>query len=188
MDPNYPFGAMAGTLSHEARSLVRIAFLTSGAVVALVLYVLCLQPPAATYPAWTTALPAMNAGFNALTLALLSLAVLAIRRGRIGVHVSFHIGALASGVLFLAGYVIHHHFHGDTAVPGTGWIRPVSFFVLISHIPSATVALPLVVTSALFAATRWFSQDRRWARVTVPVWLYASLTGLVVYFLLTGAS
>ncbi len=179
---------MASTLSHEDRRLVRIAFLSSGFVVALVVYLLYLQSPAATWPAWTTALPAMNAGFNALTLGLLSLGVLAIRRRRIRTHVTFQIGALASGLLFLVGYVIHHHFHGDTPFPGTGWIRPVYFFVLITHILSATVALPLVVTSALFAATRRFSLHRRWARVTVPVWLYASLTGLLVYFLLTGAS
>lgn len=168
----------------EARRLVRVAFLASGAVFAFLLYQLYLRPPAASIPDWTASLPAVNAGLNAATTALVCLGVLAIRGGRRRLHAGLQIAALGSGALFLAGYVIYHHYQGDTPYPGTGFLRPFYFFVLITHILASAAALPLLVTTVLFAATRRFSFHRRWARVTVPVWLYASLTGLVVYAML----
>ena len=179
---------MAGTRSPEARRLVRIAFLVSGAVFALLLYLLYLQPPPASVPSWTASLPAVNAGWNALTLTLVCLGVFAIRRGRRRLHAGLQIAALVSGALFLTGYVIYHHFHGDTPYPGTGMMRPIYFFILITHILSSAAALPMLLSTVLFAATRRFATHRRWARVTVPVWLYASLTGLLVFALLTGAA
>lgn len=179
---------MSSSRSAAARPLIRTAFLTSGAIFALLIYLLYLKPPAAAAPAWTASLPAMNAGWNALTLALVCLGVLAIRQGRRRLHAGLQIAALTSGALFLAGYVIYHHFHGDTPYPGTGPLRTFYFVVLITHIVSSAAALPMLLSAVLLAATRRFSLHRQWARVTVPVWLYASLTGLLVFFLLSGAA
>lgn len=180
--------AMSQAMSPEARRLVRIAFFVSGTIFALLLYLLYVQPPAISAPAWTGSLPAVNAGWNALTLSLVCLGVLAIRRGRRRLHAGLQIAALTSGALFLAGYVVYHHFHGDTPYPGTGVLRPIYFFILITHILASAAALPLLLSTVLFAATRRFSLHRRWARVTVPVWLYASLTGLLVFVFLTAAA
>ena len=169
-----------------AHRLVRISFLIGGAIFAFILWQLYLRPPATSVPAWTRSLPALNAAFNATTTTLICLGVLAIRNGRRRLHVGCQIAALVSAGLFLVGYLTYHHFQGDTPYPGTGVLRPIYFFCLITHILASAVSLPLILTTVSFAATRRFPWHRRWARVTVPVWLYASLTGLVVYAMLHG--
>ncbi len=168
----------------EVRRLVRAAFLASGAVFAFLLYSLYFRPAAASVPEWTAGLPSLNAAFNAAAATLVCLGVLAIRAGRRRLHAGLLIAALVCGAGFLAGYGIYHYYRGDTPYPGTGLLRPVYFFTLITHILASAAALPLVLTTALLAAARRFPFHRRWARVTVPVWLCASLTGLVVYAML----
>ena len=170
--------------SEIPRRLVRAAFLIGGAVFALLIYLLYLRPPAASVPEWTAALPGVNAAFNLATTSLVCLGLLSIRSGRVRRHIGFQIAALVSAALFLAGYITYHHYQGDTPYPGTGFVRPIYFFVLITHIVASAVSVPLLITTVAFAATRRFSFHRRWARATVPVWLYASLTGLVVYAML----
>ena len=128
----------------------------------------------------------MNAAFNAATTSLICIGVLSIRLGRRRLHIGFQIAALVSAALFLAGYLTYHHFQGDTPYPGAGFWRPTYFFFLITHVMASAVSVPLILTTVSFAATRRFSWHRRWARVTVPVWLYASLTGLIVYVMLHG--
>ncbi len=167
-----------------ARRIVRTAFMTGGAIFAFIIWQLYLRPPATSVPGWTASLPAMNAAFNATTTTLICLGVLAIRNGRRRLHIGFQIAALVSAALFLVGYLTYHHFQGDTPYPGTGFLRPIYFFCLITHVLASAVSVPLILTTVSFAATRRFSFHRRWARVTVPVWLYASLTGLIVYGLL----
>ena len=168
----------------SARRIVRTAFTIGGAIFAFIIWQLYLRPAATSAPAWTASLPAVNAAFNATTTSLICLGVLAIRNGRRRLHIGFQVAALVSAALFLAGYLTYHHFQGDTPYPGTGILRPIYFFFLITHILSSAVSLPLILTTVSFAATRRFQVHRRWARVTVPVWLYASLTGLVVFAML----
>ncbi len=85
---------------------------------------------------------------------------------------------------FLVSYIVYHHFHGDTRFGGHGLVRPIYFFVLISHIVMSMVALPLVLTTLFFAATEQFERHKKLARYTFPVWLYVSVTGVAVYFFL----
>jgi len=85
---------------------------------------------------------------------------------------------------FLVSYVVYHHFHGDTPFTGQGIIRPIYFFVLISHIVLSMVAVPLVLTTLFFAGTARFDRHKKIARITFPVWLYVSVTGVAVYFFL----
>lgn len=177
---------MPDTDRDSVRRIVRTAFAAGGAVFAFIIWQLYLRPPAASVPEWTAALPAVNAAFNATTTSLICLGVVSIRTGRRRLHVAFQIAALVSAALFLAGYLTYHHFQGDTPYPGTGMLRPVYFFFLITHILSSAVSVPLILTTVAFAASRRFAFHRRWARVTVPVWLYASLTGLLVYAMLHG--
>jgi putative membrane protein len=83
-------------------------------------------------------------------------------------------------------YVIYHFFHGDTLFPGQGWIRPVYFFILISHIGLSIVALPLILAALWYGLRSQFKFHRRIARWTFPIWLYVSVTGVIVYVLLKG--
>jgi putative membrane protein len=95
------------------------------------------------------------------------------------------LSALLVASVFLASYVVYHHYHGDTPFEGRGAVRPVYFFVLVTHILGSMVALPLVLTTLFFALTRRFERHRRLARFTFPLWLYVSTTGVLVFFLLS---
>jgi|SRR5579872_4210354 len=135
-------------------------------------------------PQWVASLPAANATFNSLCALCLVGGYINIRRRRIPVHRRFMLSAAGFSALFLVSYVTYHFFHGDTRFPGHGWIRPVYFFVLISHIGLSMVALPLIFATLYFALTRGFQVHRKIARWTFPIWLYVSVTGVVVYFML----
>jgi len=79
---------------------------------------------------------------------------------------------------------VHHHFHGDTPFPGQGFIRPIYFAILISHIDLSVIALPMVLTTLYYAATAQYQTHRKIARYTFPIWLYVSVTGVAVFLFL----
>jgi putative membrane protein len=137
-----------------------------------------------TAPDWVASLPAANAAFNSLSALCLVFGYINIRRRRIAVHQRFMLSAAGFSALFLISYITYHYFHGDTKFPGQGWIRPVYFFVLISHITLSMVALPLIFATLYFALTRGFQIHRKIARWTFPIWLYVSVTGVVVFLVL----
>lgn len=130
-----------------------------------------------------TWLPALNALLNSLSAACLAAGVVQIRAGHREVHRRFMLAALTCSALFLVSYIVHHALHGDTRFLGQGAIRPVYFFILISHVLLSIVALPLVLTTAFLALTARFSVHRSWARITFPIWLYVSVTGVAVFAL-----
>ena len=129
-------------------------------------------------------LPAVNAGFNALATVCLSLGYVAIRRRRPDIHRYFMIGALAASALFLVGYLTYHYVHGDTKFAGVGAVRGVYFFFLITHIVLSVALPPLALTVVFFAWRRRFTSHRRVARFALPVWLYVSATGVLIFFML----
>jgi putative membrane protein len=135
-------------------------------------------------PEWVGYLPSANALFNSLSALCLICGYINIRRGNRVVHMRFMLTAAVFSTLFLLSYVTYHYFHGDTKFPGQGWIRPIYFFILITHIVLSTVALPLILATLWYALRSQFGFHRRVARWTFPVWLYVSVTGVVVYFVL----
>ena len=135
-------------------------------------------------PAWTEHLPLLTAIFNSTSACFIVAAVLAIHRKRVRLHAGFISVALFFSALFLAAYITNYAFYGDTKFPGTGWLRPLYFAILISHVLLSIAVVPLVLTTLLFAVTRHFTRHRRLARWTAPIWLYVSITGVVVFVLL----
>jgi len=131
-------------------------------------------------------LPAVNASLNTLSSVCLVGGFVMIKRGRPIAHRNFMVSAFAASTLFLVCYVVYHSLHGDTPFRGTGWIRPVYFAVLISHIVLSAVALPLVLTSFLFSLTGRFAKHKKVSRFTFPLWLYVSVTGVLVFLMLRG--
>ena len=129
-------------------------------------------------------LPGVNATFNALSAALVVAGFVAIRRGRREVHRKLMLAAVASSVLFLAGYVTRMALTGVHRFPGQGLLRTTYLAVLGSHTALAVVAAPLVLITLTLALRRRFTTHRRIARATLPIWLYVSVTGVVVYVLL----
>lgn len=133
-------------------------------------------------------LPAVNASLNATTAAFLLRGWFAIKAGNQRLHAFCMKSAFIVSALFLVCYIIYHSAHGDTPFPGTGFIRPIYFFILISHILLSMAVLPMILGTFFHALTRQFPTHRKWARITLPIWLYVSLTGVLVFFLLKAYS
>ena len=129
-------------------------------------------------------LPSINASLNAATAFLLILGWTLIKQRAITAHTICMLLATATSTVFLACYLYYHAHHGSTHFPGTGIWRPVYFTILITHTFLATIQLPFIFMT-LFRAFRGEFLKHVWiARVTLPMWLYVSVTGVVVYWML----
>ena len=131
-------------------------------------------------------LPAVNASLNATSAALLFAGWIAIRRKVPRVHKYFMTSAFATSSLFLVSYLVYHYAHGDTKFTGVGPIRSVYFTTLISHILLSTAVVPLALAAFWFAGRGAFARHRKVTRVLFPIWMYVSLTGVAIFFLLRG--
>ena len=129
-------------------------------------------------------LPALNAVLNATSAGLLALGYVLIRRGRREAHQKIMQAALACSALFLVSYLTYHARVGSVRFPGQGPIRTVYFAILISHTILAAVIVPLVIVTFVRARRGRFERHRAIARVTLPLWAYVSVTGVVVYWML----
>ena len=129
-------------------------------------------------------LPTVDAALNATSAVLLTLGFIFIRRGNVRAHKACMLSAVGTSTLFLACYLTYHYFHGTTRFLGQGLVRPLYFSILISHTVFAVVIVPLVLTTLYRALRGRFELHRRIARWTLPAWLYVSVTGVVVYWML----
>jgi uncharacterized membrane protein YozB (DUF420 family) len=129
-------------------------------------------------------LPHLNAGLNATSGLLLVVGYFFIRRHRVTAHLSCMIGALVVSTLFLVSYLVYHYNHGSTHFNGQGLVRPVYFIILITHTVLAVVIVPLIILTLRRAVRGEYALHRRLARWTFPLWLYVSITGVVVYLML----
>ncbi|HKQ96298.1 MAG TPA: DUF420 domain-containing protein [Candidatus Polarisedimenticolia bacterium] len=129
-------------------------------------------------------LPDFNALMNVVAATALVSGYVAIRRGRRATHRALMLTALAASVLFLAGYLTHHARVGSVPYRGTGTLRYVYFAILIPHTLLAAATLPLVAVTLTRALRERFDAHRRLARWTLPIWLYVSVTGVIVYLML----
>ena len=129
-------------------------------------------------------LPAVNAGLNAITTVFLIRGYLAIRAGNRTLHAFCQKSAFVFSSVFLVCYIVYHSVHGDSHFMGQGLIRPVYFSILVSHILLSIVALPMVLATFFFALTGRLDTHRKLARKTFPIWLYVSVTGVIIFFVL----
>jgi putative membrane protein len=129
-------------------------------------------------------MPGVNAALNATSATLLLLGLAAIRSGRRDVHKRLMVSAFAASAVFLIGYVLYHYAHGDTPYQGEGALRVFYFAVLITHVVLSIAMLPMILTTFYLAARERFDAHKKLARWTLPIWLYVSVTGVVIYFML----
>jgi putative membrane protein len=134
--------------------------------------------------ATSTVLPALNAVLNGTSAVLIIVGRIAIRQRKRRLHATLMIAAVASSACFVTSYIYYHLHHGDTLYTGTGWIRPVYFTILISHVLTSIVAFPMILTSLFLAWSDRLVAHRRVSQVTWLAWLYVSVTGVAVYFFL----
>ena len=129
-------------------------------------------------------LPALNATLNALSAVLIMTGYLLIRRGDRVLHKWCMLTALATSTAFLVSYVIYHANTGSRPFPGVGTIRLIYFSILITHVVLAAVILPMALTTTARGLRAQYSRHVAIARWTLPIWLYVSVTGVVIYLML----
>lgn len=129
-------------------------------------------------------LPTLNASLNALCTVLLLIAYVHIRARRIAQHRKTMLAAFATSVLFLISYVVYHAQVGSKPFPGTGLLRTVYFAILIPHVILAAAVVPLALVTLRRGLRRDDARHRALARWTLPIWLFVSVTGVIVYLML----
>lgn len=135
-------------------------------------------------PDWIGLLPTFNAIMNGTATVLLLVGYTLIRLGRRNAHRKAMLMALCSSGLFLTSYVVYHYFHGSTPFPGKGLIRTVYLGILVTHVILAAAIVPLVLVTVTRALRGQFERHRALARWTLPLWLYVSVTGVLIYWML----
>ena len=128
--------------------------------------------------------PVINASLNGTSAVLLVTAHSMIKRGRMAAHRALMLTAVATSTLFFISYLYYHYHVGSVHFPGQGWPRRIYFAILISHTILAAAIVPLVIITLSRALRERFDRHRAIARWTYPLWLYVSVTGVVIYFML----
>lgn len=131
-------------------------------------------------------LATLNALLNATCAVLLVAGYICIRKRRIRWHQRFMLSAFVVSVLFLVSYIAHHLRVGTVYYHGRGWTRALYFSILGTHTPLAALVVPLAIVTLRLGLKRRDALHRRWAQWTLPIWLYVSVTGVVVYAMLAG--
>jgi putative membrane protein len=129
-------------------------------------------------------LPALNAVLNSLSAIFLVIAYRHIKRGNQISHRNFMIAALVTSTLFLTSYLIYHYYAGRTVFRDPAWFRPIYLTILITHTILAVVIVPMILMTVSRAMKKRFELHKKIARWTWPLWMYVSVTGVVIYLLL----
>ena len=154
---------------------------SSAAAVAFLLWLLYVHHPLPALAQQWIFLPRLNALLNGLSAVALCAGLYFIKHKNVRAHRASMLVAFSFSSLFLVSYIVNHALRGDTHFPSVGTARTVYLSILTSHIVLSIVALPLVLTTLFFALSGRFMMHRRLARVTFPIWLYVSVTGVVVF-------
>lgn len=168
----------------NTRVAIMLILAISAAATLFLFWLIYEHPAPDTSSARLPFLPALNAILNGLAATALLVGYTFIRTHKIAAHRASMITAFLFSTLFLASYSLHHYLHGDVRYPVHGALRSVYLPLLASHIVLATVALPLVLVTFFFSLSGRFSQHRKVARWTLPLWLYVSITGVITYVML----
>jgi putative membrane protein len=169
----------------ESKGVLRLITVISIAVPIVVAVLLFMPSKIEVASNWVYFLPHLNAVINtAATLALIA-ALVFIKQNNIGYHRASMTVAFALGAVFLVSYVIYHASAESTAFGGEGWIRPVYYFILISHIVLAAIALFPILLAYYYGYTDQRSKHRKIVKFAYPIWLYVTITGVLVYLMIS---
>ncbi|MFN8166152.1 MAG: DUF420 domain-containing protein [Bacteroidia bacterium] len=162
----------------------RLIYIISAAIFLAVL-VLNRLPKQETIPSWVTVLPALNAILNGSTFILLLISFYFIKKKNIDMHKKVNLMACVLSTFFLLSYVAFHAFYGDTTFPKDNSLKYFYYFVLASHILLAAIVLPLVLLSLYRGLTNQVVSHRKITRWSYPIWLYVTLSGVIVYLMIS---
>lgn len=176
-----------GTSSGGTRPAIAAILLISAAATAFLFWLIYVHPAADAASMHLTFLPALNALLNGLSASALLIGFTFIKAHRIKQHRKAMLTAFLFSSLFLVSYIVNHALHGESHYPGHSVVRTVYLVILTSHVLLSVIALPLVLVTFFFSLTGRIPAHRKVARWTFPIWLYVSITGVVVYAMLAAA-
>lgn len=176
--------ALADNLKTREAFYKRFIWIASVAVFAVVV-LLSQLPKSDSIPSWTRFLPMLNAVLNATTTILLLLSLYYIRRKQVEVHKRINLVACLLSTLFLLSYVLFHSFGVETRFPDDNPLRPVYLFILVTHVVLAAVVFPLVLFTVYRGLTNQVTAHRKIVRWSYPIWLYVTVTGVIVYLMIS---
>ena len=162
----------------------KVIIAVSIAIFIFLTWLIYIKPPAEINNNWVQYLPALNAFLNGMTSIFLVLGITLIKNKKVKPHVASMLAATFTSALFLISYITYHHFHGDSKFQGPGFIRYVYFFILISHIVLSAVQVPLILSTLYLAYSEQYAKHRNVERITFPIWLYVSITGVLIFVFL----
>ncbi len=165
--------------------LTRLIVIVSVAVPALVFTIFFIAPPDISTDLDLSFLPKFHAMLNFGVTILLLASWYFIKSGKAQAHKFCNIGALMLSAIFLGSYVVYHSMTEPTSYGGEGMLKYIYYFVLLTHIVLSAIILPIVLFTFLRAFTGDFKKHRKIARWTMPLWLYVSITGVIVYLLIS---
>src|ERR1700686_4780351 len=166
----------------SSRPVIGAIIVASGLAVSFLLWLLYVHHASADFVGRWMFLPALNALLNGLCALALCAGLYFIKHHNRDAHRTSMLLAFAFSSVFLISYIVNHALHGDTLFPGH--VRALYLYILGSHVILSIVALPMVLTTFFFSLTGRFAMHRRIARLTFPIWLYVSITGVVVFVFL----
>ncbi|MGO9338095.1 MAG: DUF420 domain-containing protein [Terracidiphilus sp.] len=169
------------------RPAIAAILVISAAATLFLFWLIYVHPAADAGSVRLTFLPALNALLNGLSASALLIGYTFIRARRIRAHRAAMLTAFVFSSLFLVSYIVNHALHGESHYPGHSLVRTIYLAILISHVSLSVVALPLVLVTFFFSLTGRIPTHRKVARWTFPVWLYVSVTGVIVYAMLAAA-
>jgi putative membrane protein len=183
--PATPFGQ---PINNRPATYGVVAILAVSALaVAFLLWILYVHHAPSEFRTRFLFLPQLNALLNGLSAIALTIGYFYIRSGQVAKHRAAMLTAFFFSSIFLVSYIANHSIHGDTLYPAHNPLRPYYLTLLASHILLSIIALPIVLTTFFLSLSGRFSQHKKLARYTFPLWLYVSVTGVIVYFMLHAA-
>lgn len=175
-----------GQGQREDRPFWIVNGVVSVVALAILAYLLLLRQGSGD-PTSLSFMPAVNACFNGTAALLLVLAVVAIKKKQVARHQALMISAFAASTFFLVGYLAYHYVHGDTKYPGTGGMRVAYLLLLASHVILSIPVVPMCLAAFYFAFRRRFATHKKITKFLFPIWLYVSVTGVLVFLMLRSA-
>ena len=174
------------TSDHSETKVFTIIGILSAVVLAFLVWLIYFKTGATTPVEmnWISSLPALNALLNSLTTIFLISGMVFIKNNMPKWHIRSMLMATLTSAFFLISYITYHHFHGDTKFVALGSIRTLYFAILISHILLSAIQVPLILSTLYLGLTKKYEKHRKVAKVTFPIWLYVSITGVLIFVFL----
>jgi putative membrane protein len=167
----------------SARKAWGIVLTISTIAITFLFWLIYIKQSPSSHPEYATILPLVNASLNTFSTICIILGIVAIKKQNKKKHMTMMISAFVFSTAFLITYILYHSMFGDVAFTGQGWIRPVYFSVLITHILLTIVGLPIILMTFFFALLKQWPNHKKIAKITAPIWLIISITGVLIYIL-----